>query len=543
MKKKKWIMAAAGALAVVGMVTAIRWFDSHKYDDYLNQPGDTVQKCIETLNLGSTVYPEEASLFTYMKNRRNKISEEPGELIRMYTYNRLLKGTGSFDSYEQILEDTLWHLRDCSFSDPQMIIPEKDGEVYYKVTAKDEETNRDLWLRLNQAGNGKWYISKFTDIYPDDWNGNAPLTENNKEWGEKFINTASDADICRMFSLVSASQLNSDDWNRGFSSPHQLPWEDFLCFYFASLSTEERNEAYNDETKCYRFTREQIGRRVWQYLGSDDYDRSALAPYGFPHGGMQTLAEYAAEDGEEEVEEGEEVYDFPEQLVSEIKTFDTSYMTVTNKEVLDNGKVLLEIDYRNDGKEPQQINHQTLELRVLEQGYRYLSYSIIDQEHASEANRILEDFAWREWNLVTANHCTYKDGVEEPEITGNRLPSDYQDARDIVTSMALGEVIPYEELPDSARIIDALIIEAVSGDHKRNLEMYSIDNDGQSLLLLRTYNVDLVVGGNGGGGGGISFSINGNSISQAISGEKYVLCIYEDAPKFQAAVQKLIENK
>lgn len=556
-KKRIWpyiLVAAVVVLAAVASVVISRYRYFHRYDEFFIQPEIAAEKCIREVNNNTSKYTDEASIYYYLKHRGKKASEESLEIRKLFVYNQLLEGYNSFDSYGKLAEQTLWNLRDYTFSDPEKIIWEKNGTVYFKAQGSwenqyREEANNltskliteyqydDLWTGFVKAANGNWYLSAFTYIPPYDWAGNEPLTEKNKEYGERFLEQVSEDEIYRLFSLASATQLTGQEWHRGFESPIELGWENFLNLFFASLNESEKEEAYDNDKECYRFTEEQIGRRVWEYLGRDENDKSAVKYDGFPHG-SQLLADYIPEDGERETCE------FPVQRLLDVKAYATDGMKLTNKELKENGVVLFEIDYQaragEEDQEAPETNHQILELRAMEQGCRILSYQVIDEAHESEGNRLIEEFAWKQWNLVLPAHYSYENGTDEPEITRKQLTSDYGAARQCIQSMALGKTISTTEFPESAIVTDSISIEAESNGYKRVYDLYNMEAEGKNYLLIQAYGIELAIGNSG---VGVSVTFDGIPVTQSVTSQREILCEYEDSHLLRDTVLSLVSQQ
>lgn len=318
-KKTNKLAVLVIAVAVIAAIAVIAWLWRsdyiHRYEEYLDRPETAAMKCIEEINGDNEEYPFNISLFRYMKYRGSKAQEESNELKQIYVFNQVLEKYKSRDSFENLVEETLWVLRDYTFQEPERIVGENDQSILYKsqgyyVEKRREDPNNstsrlitethceDLWLQFNQAADGNWYLTKFTYLAPYEWMGNEPLTEKNRECGAEFVGRVSEEEIYRLFYMASATQLNDVRWQRGFQSPRELSWEDYVYFYFASLDESEKAAAYDSENKCYRFTKEQIGRRVWEYLGKDENDKNAAESGGYPHGSIE-LEDYVVEWGEE----------------------------------------------------------------------------------------------------------------------------------------------------------------------------------------------------------------------------------------------------
>lgn len=556
-KKKQWIkiLAAILILAAIGAgYAAYRYQKAHQYDEFLVNPEAAAGRCIRAVNEDEKEYPLEASLYSYMKYRRNKSTEEPPELRQMYILNKMKEDMGSIDGYKKRVEDVLWSLRYYTFSEPEKIIQEKENEVWFKSQGTYIEEHRaemnnltselikeyqydDLWLRFNRASNGNWYLSNFTSAPPFDWAGNEPMTEKNREIGPSFAEQLSEEEIYHMFYMASAAQLNSDGWQRGFGAPYELGWENFLNFFFASLDESEKAEAYDEEGDCYRFSEEQIGRRVWQYLGEDENDKDATKYGGFPHGG-QLLYEYKSE-------EEPELFEFERKQIEETKTFDTDGMKLIKKEVLDSGMVLLEIAYQEKTDEESQDtiepvkNRQILKVRPMEQGYRLLSYEIIEPGRESEANRIPGEFIWKNWTQVVASRYSYEEGEEEPTSDSRRLTGDYQDIREYLGNLTFGKMVDSGKLPETAKLIGSLGIEAKSGDLSRVYGVNQFEAEGKNYMVLESMDTELAIGS---AGSGISVSLNGVPLTQVMKNRRELVCEFEDGALFLDMLKDMMEQ-
>lgn len=236
------------------------------------------------------------------------------------------------------------------------------------------------------------------------------------------------------------------------------------------------------------------------------------------------------------------IYEFPEQKLLDTKTYDTSCMKLTGKKVLEDGVVQLEIAYQEvageeGAQEPSVTNRQVLRLRVMEQGLRLLSYSVIDPDHEPEANRLLEDFAWKQWNVIMPCQYTYEDGAEEPKTESVSLSSNYDAARECIQNITLGKTISGDRILESGKLTASLSIEAESGGQKRVYNLKNLEADGREYLYLQSFNTDVVVGDSG---NGVSVSFDGIPITQAITKQSEILCEYSDSQLFKDMVRELL---
>jgi len=287
MKKSGELLKVGIVILLAGTIAAgihiYRNYENHRFDKYLASPEDAVEQCIKEIGSGRNTFPQDVSIYKYVKQKGKNAGAEPEGLVNLYNENLILDKTSSPDRYSEVVERTLWELRYCSFSESEKIIQSAEDEVYYRVKASNEKYNEELWIRLNQASNGLWYISQFTNRQPYSWDGNAPLSEKNKEFGETLIQNITDEEICRMFVHASAMKLNDNLGWDGFHSPSELGWKAYLDFMLGSFDETELATAYDETLKSYIFTENEIGSYVWQYLGDDEYENNALGSYGYPH--------------------------------------------------------------------------------------------------------------------------------------------------------------------------------------------------------------------------------------------------------------------
>lgn len=537
MKKSGELLKVGIVILLAGTIAAgihiYRNYENHRFDKYLASPEDAVEQCIKEIGSGRNTFPQDVSIYKYVKQKGKNAGAEPEGLVNLYNENLILDKTSSPDRFSEVVERTLWELRYCSFSESEKMIQSAEDEVYYRVKASNEKYNEELWIRLNQASNGLWYISQFTNWQPYSWDGNAPLSEKNKEFGETLIQNITDEEICRMFVHASAMKLNDNLGWDGFHSPSELGWKAYLDFMLGSFDEAELATAYDETLKSYIFTENEIGSYVWQYLGDDEYENNALGSYGYPHTN-DIAKEYII------MKNGKKVYAFPEERVLELKTYNQDCMRVTNKAVLENGRTLFEIAYEDTNAEPAVVNTQKMEVRAMESGYRYLSYVVIEPGKESEGNRILDEFAWKTWRIASVFHCIYEDGLEEPELKQRTKSSDFTSMKDSFKQLKVGEELNIEELPENARLTDAWTIEAENNRVRRELEMYSFEAQGNGYLLLRTYFVTLTAGG---GNGSVSISINNTQVTQRAFGETYNLFYFDDNQLFQDTVLEVLDSE
>jgi hypothetical protein len=74
--------------------------------------------------------------------------------------------------------------------------------------------------------------------------------------------------------------------------------------------------------------------------------------------------------------------------------------------------------------------HQRLEVRAMESGCRYLSYTVTQPERKSAGNRMIEQFIDKSWNMVFLYHFTYPEGSEDPETQSLRITKDFSALRE-----------------------------------------------------------------------------------------------------------------
>lgn len=344
MKKPEKLLKVGIIIALAGAIAAglhvYRNYEKHRFDRYLVSPEAVVEQCIKEIESESKTFPLKVSIYKYIKQKGKNGGAEPERLENRYNENLILRAAGSPDCFDAVVKSTLSLLRDYDFSEPEKIIQDAEDEVCYRVKASTENYNQELWIRLNQASNGLWYISEFTNRRLYEWDGNSPLTEKDKEFGEKLIQSITDEEICRMFTDISTTQLNGNSAGEGFLSPSELEWEAYLDFMLGSFDEAELAAAYDETQKSYIFTRNEIGNYVWKYLGDDEYENSALGSHGYTDDN-EIVDAYSI------VKEGRKVYAFPEKRVRDIKTYHQASMRVTNKEVLENGRAVFAIAYED----------------------------------------------------------------------------------------------------------------------------------------------------------------------------------------------------
>lgn len=570
--RRTWVWAYALIAAFVVLATAGGYrlddYNFHKYDEFLVTPEAAAQKCIQELNSNGGGYPKKVSLYRFIEKTGEGISQEPEEVRRIYLYNQLMDALGSRSCYDKTV-DTAWDsLHNFEFSEPVKVIWQDSGEVLFKsrghrnVTYREhiyeagsreneDDKYRDLWLGFMKASSGKWYLSRFTNEAPYDWEGNEPLTVKNREYGQAFIEEASDGEIFRLFSMASAACLNSDTGRSGFLSPEELGGEDYLYFYLATLEAPEWEKAHDGEKKRYRFTDRQVGSRIWEYLGRDENYRNTVHEYSFPYGKNDTSA-YEPEDW------SSDFIVFTEKEIADTKIYRADGMKLVNRELLDNGMVLLEIEYREEETEgagttsgvSNVANHQILKLRVMEEGCRILSYQIVEPGRESEGNRILEEFDRMHWEDAVAVRCEYADGGSAPDITQRWMNSEEAEpVRQCIRNMALGKTVPMdlgdsvsiEAVPESMTIKAFLYIRVKSGGHERRYELYHGLEEGKSRLVLLVLNNRLAVGD--GGTDGVSADVNGLPVTMEVLGQRGYLCDFDDSGAFEEMIDKVAERR
>lgn len=559
--RRTWVYIYAFIAAFVVLATAgfhrLDKYHFHKYDRYLETPESAAQKCIEELNSGDGKYPKKVSLYHFIEKTGKGTSQEQEEVRRIYRYNQLMDALGASSGYEKTVELAWDSLHGFEFAEPVKVIWQDSGEMLFKsrghrkVTRRDysyhegsketeDDMYRDIWLGFIQASNGNWYLTRFTNEAPYDWEGNEPLTVKNREYGQAFIEEAENGEIFRLFTMASAACLNSDTARSGFLSPGELGAEDFLYFYLGTLKEEEWEAAHVKEKKRYRFTDRQVGSRIWEYLGRDENYRNTVHEYSYPYGKDDTSA-YEQEDW------SSDSIVFTEAEISDMKLYSPDGMKLVNRELLDNGMVLLEIEYREDISHV--TNYQRLKLRVMEEGCRILSYQIIAPGRESEGNRILEEVAWMPWDDAVAVRCEYEDGKDEPEITQRWMNSEEAEpVRQCITNMALGKTVPMDlgdavsiqAVPASMMIKEFLYIRVKSGGRERRYELYHGLEEGKSRLVLLVLDNRLAVGSSG--ADGVSADINGLPITMEVTGQRGYLCDFDDSKAFEEMIQKAVET-
>ncbi|WP_294144799.1 hypothetical protein [uncultured Clostridium sp.] len=560
--RRTWVYIYALIAAFVVLATAgfhrLDDYNFHKYDGYLETPESAALKCIEELNSGDGKYPKKVSLYHFIEKTGKGTSQEPEEVRRIYRYNQLMDALGARSGYDKMVESAWDSLHNFEFAEPVKVIWQDSGEILFKsrghrkVTRRDysyhegsketeDDMYRDIWLGVIQASNGNWYLTRFTNEAPYDWEGNEPLTVKNREYGQAFIEEADNGEIFRLFTMASAACLNSDTARSGFLSPGELGAEDYLYFYLGTLEEPEWEAAHVREKKRYRFTDRQVGSRIWEYLGSDENYRNTVHEYSYPYGKNDTSA-YEQEDW------SSDSIVFTEEEISGMKLYSPDGMELVNRELLDNGMVLLEIEYREDISPV--TNYQRLKLRVMEEGCRILSYQIIDPGRESEGNRILEEVAWMPWDDAVAVRCEYEDGKDEPEITQRWMNSEEAEpVRRGIRNMALGKTVPMDlgdavsiqAVPASIMIKEFLYIRVKSGGHERRYELYHGLEEGKSRLVLLVLDNRLAVGSSG--DAGVSADINGLPITMEVTGQRGYLCDLDDSGVFEEMIEKAVERR
>mgnify|MGYP000933589539 CR=1 FL=1 len=179
--------------------------------------------------------------------------------------------------------------------------------------------------------------------------------------------------------------------------------------------------------------------------------------------------------------------------------------------------------------------HQRLEVRAMESGYRYLSYTVTQPERKSAGNRMIEQFIDKSWNMVFFYHFTYPEGSEDLETQSLRITKDSSALRESLRQFKAGEVIDMDALPEDARIMNAWLMEAENGLERRMLELYNLNSD-HDYLLLKSYYLTLTAGNSG---GSMSVSINNTQITQNGYGEEYMLCYFGDHQMFSGITQSI----
>ena len=531
------LLIVLGVAGTAAGIYAYLDYDKHKYDQDLASPETAIEKCLINMTAEGNQFVTDTNLYTYLSKQRKEAGPQSQRIADRYNQNLILEQVGSIDSFSEIVKITAWQLRYCEFSEPEKIIQDFDDEVLYRIKASEEDYNQELWIRFNQAANGLWYISEFTNRPPYDWDGNSPLTEKNKEYAKQLIENITDDEIRTMAVWASAAGPSGDPEQSGFLSPSQLGWESYLNFMFGSLSEEELAAAYDAEAGCYRFTEAQIGSYIWTHLGDDEYENNALDSYGYPHG-SHIAKEYIV------TEEDGKYYTFTQEMVHAVKTFHPDCMVVTNREVLDNGRAVFEISYNNTDEatapETTVVNYQRLEVRAMESGCRYLSYTVIQPEQKLAGNRMIEQFIDKSWNMVSLYHFTYPEGSEDPETQSLRIIKDFSALRESLRQFKAGEAIDIDALPEDARIMNAWLMEAENGRERRMLELYNLKAGDHDYLLLRSYYLTLTAGNSG---GSMSVSINNTQITQNGYGEEYMLCYFDDHQMFQDIIMKVLDSE
>ena len=531
-------------IAIILLLAGIfnyRNYTNHRYDEYLTSPEAVVVLCLEKIEAETKTFPQSVSLYKYMKWRGKEAGQESERLINLYNDNLILEEMDSPYCFSEIAKETLEMLPYCEVSEPEKIIQNTEDEVYYRVKISHENYevkgtreayDEELWIRLNQASNGLWYISMFTARRPEDWNGNTSLTEKNKEFGEALIQNIKDEEIYQMFTDISATQLNGNSDGKGFFSP--VEWEEWACyldFLFGSYDKAKLAASYDETRDCYLFTSEEVGRYIWDYLGEDEYENSALGPNGYYDNYFVSRYEIK--------KDGQILLAFPKERVLDIKTYHPDCMRVTRKEVLENGRTMFEIAYEDTSVEPAIINTQRIEVRAMNSGYRYLSYFIIEQGKESEGNRILAEFTGKEWLTVKAQYYAYGGEAERPKRNFRGKFSDFDSLQNSLKQLKIGAEIKQEELPKDAELISSFEITAKSNELQRRLEMCCLEVEGEFYLLLRTYYTILTAGE---GDGLITMSLGGNSFMLRPSEETVHWFHFKDYQSFQEIVMMILDS-
>lgn len=468
----------------------IRDYEREKFDKQLVSPESVIEACLSSLEDGESTFHLDASIYNHIRTRKKDAGLLSERIITKYNQNLILQQAGSRDSFGAVAGTAMAVMSECEFSEPEKIIQIYEDEVYYRIKAATGEFNQQLWICLNQAASGLWYISEFSYKSPYDWTGNEPLTEKNKQFAELLAETITDEEIYRMFAALSATQLRGETAGTGFANPARLSWQEYLDFMFASMDPERLAAAYDQEQQCYRFPAEEIGRYVWNYLGWDEYENNAFHRYGY---GQER---YEIEDYLSETDETE-VYVFSKELVDSVITYDSTGMQVIDKQVLENGRVRFEISYQEPGSAAL-LNTQQIEVRAMENGYRYISYYINEPGRESEGNRTINGFVNQPWNLAIAIHFDYQDNEEELKHQKQIMSSDFDAMNESLKHLTVGAEMDLNDLPETAEITDAWTIEAHNGRQRRMLEVYSLKDDSGSFLLLRNYALALTAGSSGG---------------------------------------------
>ncbi len=377
-------------------------------------PDNTIELCLAAIKTGDKKVLKEIGLTHYVETLGDPIESESESTLKAYYSDRIAKEfhfAREFASYENTIKELSDICQDYILSEPQRIVGGSDEEVDYKIVAESngphyaDEYYRDLWIKLNKANNGNWYVSRITKKIECDWFGNEKITEKSKEDAEKYLKQIDDASLLKLFEMASATQLNHNKtWQGGFQAPSQLSWQDITDFYIQSLSKEELDQCYDAGSGQYMLPVMEMGEVAAQYLSPDSHNLNETYFFQNTYRGESEFLNQVTS-----LQSGEAVLGVTKDTAEELKYFPVQNMELTEKKVLPEGCIYLEAVCYNDGEEKEVLNHQKLMLWMSDYGIRYRSYEIIPPEREEKGNRFFGQFALMPLESVQVSSSTLEE--------------------------------------------------------------------------------------------------------------------------------------